>query len=48
MRSKVSVIKLGLFFMIVASAMSLSGCKDRVLPSTNVPPTKDNKAVVKF
>jgi hypothetical protein len=48
MRSRVNVIPLKLLFLFVSGALLWSGCKGRVLPSTNVPPTADNKAVVKF
>jgi hypothetical protein len=41
-------VKSSLFVLCVMSALLISGCKSRVLPSTNVPPTRDNKKVVKF
>lgn len=38
-----SILVAGLFLILMHA-----GCSSRVLPSTNVPPTRDNKKVVKF
>lgn len=47
MRSPVYFFKASVFICIVG-AMMLTGCTKRTLPSTNVPPTRDNKRIVAF
>lgn len=41
-------VRSSLFVACCVSLLLMGGCKSRVLPSTNVSPTKDNKRVVKF
>lgn len=38
----------GIFVVCLAMAFTIAGCKSRTLPHTNVPPTKENKRIVKF
>lgn len=48
MRSTVYFFKSSVFISIALCVIAFSGCKPRVLPSTNVPATRDNKRVVAF
>lgn len=48
MRSTVYFLKSSVFISIALCVVALSGCKPRVLPSTNVPVTRDNKKIVAF
>lgn len=47
MRSSVYFYKLVVFVSVI-SVIALSGCRSRTLPSTNVPPTRENKQIVAF
>ena len=47
MRSAVYFLKASVFLSIVIG-ITLSGCTKRTLPSTNVPPTRENKKIVAF
>ncbi len=47
MGSSVYFLRLMVFISLVG-VLSLSGCRSRTLPSTNVPPTRDNKLIVAF
>lgn len=48
MRSTIYFVKVILFATCLVSLVLQSGCKPRLLPSTNVAATKENKKVVKF
>ncbi len=48
MRSAVYFLKSSVFLAVVISVLAQSGCSKRTLPSTNVPPTRDNKKIVAF
>ncbi len=47
MRSAVYFVKVGIFLPLII-ALTMSGCTKRTLPSTNVPPTRENKKIVAF
>jgi hypothetical protein len=47
MRRTVYFATYSLFLVLLLTAL-LSGCKPRLLPSTNVPTTRENKRIVKF
>lgn len=48
MRSAIYFVKVSLFVTCLTSVMLQSGCKPRLLPSTNVAATRENKRVVAF
>lgn len=48
MRTAVYFFKSGVLFACVFGLITLSGCKPRLLPSTNVPVTRENQSIVKF
>lgn len=48
MRSAVYFVKPSLFLVCLMGVTLLSSCKPRLLPSTNVPATRENKKIVKF
>lgn len=48
MRSAVYFARPAVFISLLAFLLIMSGCRSRVLPSTNVPPTRENKKVVTF
>lgn len=48
MRSAIYFVKTGLFLTCLTSLFLLQGCKPRLLPSTNVPATRENKSIVAF
>ncbi len=48
MRTTVYFAKASLFLAFVMSVVMLNGCKPKLIPSTNVPATRENQAIVKF
>jgi hypothetical protein len=48
MRAGLYFVKSGLLLSCMIGVFMLTGCKPRMLPSTNVPATKENRRVVKF
>lgn len=48
MKSVSYFVRYGFFVGCLVGAVLLTGCKPRVLPSTNVAPTRENKKIVKF
>lgn len=48
MRTGLYFVKSGLLLSCLIGIFMLAGCKPRLLPSTNVPATRENKRIVKF
>lgn len=48
MRRAVYFFRTSLFLSAIVMVFALSNCSKRTLPSTNVPPTRDNKKIVAF
>ncbi|HXW53131.1 MAG TPA: hypothetical protein VEL47_03390 [Myxococcota bacterium] len=48
MTTAVYFVRIGLFLSFALHIVLLSSCKPKLIPSTNVPVTKENTAIVKF